>query len=710
MLDRATIERLSQAPEKNAPMLNVALAEEGHAKVLLALARCAVVGPEALAVIGDRIAADGSSVGRDPEARPDEPFEPIDAELDRLLIARQNAPDALRDAVLARHPDDPFFVLAAACHPAATPLAIERAADWPAASPAHDRLWIALLDSARIPPLVAEEWAQDASPLRRETIARNTHDPALLAALARDPDRRVRRAVASNRAAADLRDELAANDIAAEVRARAAGSLSAHEGVPDGGNIVETARFAAALRARGSLGVLAPDTRQALSSGGAALDEEGALIAAEVLSRAEVIGLLDRVVDTGPASPPSRGFSTGLALRCALPGDEEDDAGENDGDLVCIVYDAMKPLARLPASAPSLTGKAKLAAWMAESLMASPFTSTAEVLSRASRGSLAGDRMVLARAASRNADLVPALCDLSASREGVPPSLLTLAWSDPRVTDAAVLDLAGRIARPRRRAEGELPEDEVDLDPLARPLPVLERAVLTTALRASVSPRGALAVIAMDSRRVRYVVSAMPTWKGRLTGAKLARVVRQNAGALSAAQAESRARSSKVEGWTQRLLNEIEMSIALALGHLTGAEAAARLASGRQSIDDGLSLSAGVLARAALEGARAVAPVLDWAAKNRGAIPAALALWLLVEQIDRERAASLIASAVDNVATSKAGVPSPVCDALSALELRRPGRLEGIFPQSPRGRATMASAIARSYRALGGMRDERQDG
>lgn len=707
MLDRATIERLSQAPENNAPMLNVALAEEGHAKVLLSLARCAAVGPEALGVIGARIEAAGQDVGRDPEAKPDEPFEPVADELDRLLVAQPNAPDDLRDAILARHAKDPFFVLAAACHPRATLAAIERAAGWPAASKVHDRLWIALLDAARLPPLVAEEWAQDPSPYRREAVARITREAPLLAALARDPDRRVRRAVASNRAAGSMRAELAAQDGAVEVRARAAGALSPHEGVPEGGHIVETAKFAAALRAMRSLGVLAPDVRQALSSAGAgALDEEGAAIAAQVLPRPELIGVLEQIAAGGVAEPSARGFSAGLALRAIVPFDEADESV--DADLVHLVYDAVKPLARLPASAPALTGKAKLAAWMAEGLVTCPHVSIDAIAEQTSRGSLGGDRLVLARAAAKSAALVSALCEASRSRDGAPPALLTLAWTDPQVSDAAVIDLAGRLARAKKRAE-DLPEDEVDLDPMARSLPVLERVVLAATARANVSPRGALAVIALDSRRVRYIVSAMPQWKGRLSGGKLARVFRQNAGALSAAQAETRARASKVEGWTQRLLTEIEMAIAVAVGHVTGAELAARLAVGRQHVDDGLSLSAGVLARAALEGPAAVAPLLDWASKNRGAVPAALALWLLLEQLDRERAGSLIASAIDNLATSKAGVPPSVCDALAALELRKPGRLEGIFPQSPRGRATLASGIARAYRAIGGMRDERQD-
>jgi hypothetical protein len=201
----------------------------------------------------------------------------------------------------------------------------------------------------------------------------------------------------------------------------------------------------------------------------------------------------------------------------------------------------------------------------------------------------------------------------------------------------------------------------------------------------------------------------MPQSKGRLSGGKLARVLRQHAGALTAAQAEARARASRIEGWTERLLSELEMAIALAVGHLTSAEVARRITIGRQAVEDGINLAAGAEARAALEGAGAAAPILEWASKNRTTQAPALAVWLLLERLDREkeRASSVIASSIDILASGK-GVPPSVCDALAIIEQRKPGRLETIHPQSPRGRATLASAIARAYRALGGMRDERQ--
>ena len=273
--------------------------------------------------------------------------------------------------------------------------------------------------------------------------------------------------------------------------------------------------------------------------------------------------------------------------------------------------------------------------------------------------------------------------------------------------DARLVELAARVARPKKRAE-ELPEDEVDLDPAERPLEVLEKAVLAVAVRAHVSPRAALAAVALDARRVRYVLSAMPQWKGRLGGGRLARVLRQHAGAITAGNAEARARASRIEGWTERLLSELELAMALAVGHVTGAEVARRIAIGRQAVEDGINIAFGAEVRAALEGPASVAPILAWATKNRTALPAALAVWLLLEKLDRERGPTLVASSIDSLAGSHGVLPPCVCDALAIAEQRRPGRLETIHPQSPRGRATLASAIARAYRAIGGMRDERQ--
>ncbi len=709
MLDRVTIERLSRAPEKNAPQLNVALAEEGAAPVLLALARSPALGAEAIAVIADRLAREGADVGRDREPQA-EPHVSVAGDLDRLLVAHPRSPDAVRDAVLARHGGDTFFVLAAACHAQATLGAALLAVDWPAASPAHDRLWLALLDGASVPPLTLEEWSQDPSPLRREAVARIAREPALLAALAGDPARQVRRAVASNRFAVAERAHLAAADPAPDVRARAAVPLTAHADVAgEGGSVVESARFAAALRAMAAGGVLAPDVLRALSGAGE-LDDEGALLAGQVLPRRELATLVDQIVDQGVASARARSLAAGLALRPLLPWSDADDGSADDADAehAEVVYDAVKSLSRTTTAESRLTGKARLAAWAAEGLARCEHVDRARVLADLARRPLAGDRMVLARGASLRPDMIGELCAAGTAGGGaVPGALVELAWADRGVPDARILELAARIARLKPRAE-DLPEDELDLDPSCRSLAVLEKVVLAAALRAHVSPRAALAAVALDARRVRYVLAAMPQWKGRISGGRLARVLRQNAGAISVGQAEARARASRVESWTERLLTELELSIALAVGHLTGAEVVRRIGIGRQPVDDGINLAFGAEARAALEGPASVAPILEWATKNRTAQAPALAAWLLLEKLDRERGPTLVAASIDSLAGGKGVVPPSVCDALAIAEQRRPGRLESIHPQSPRGRATLASAIARAYRALGGMRDERQ--
>lgn len=709
MLDRASIESLARSPEKNAPMLNVALAEEGLAEVLLTLARSPALGPEALAILGERIIAEGAAVGRDPQTPEGEEPESIAPELDRLLIVHPRSPDALRDAVLRRHEDEAFFVLAAAVHPWATLAAMTRAVDWPSASPVHDRLWLSLLDGRAVPPLTLEEWAQDPSPLRREAAARIAAEGALLAALARDPHRQVRRALASNRAAQGERARLAADDAAPEVRARAAGALSpAHEPGEGGASLVSSARFAAALRAMATHGVLAPDVVRALSGNAAELDDEGARIAAQVLPRAELLGLLEQVLDRGIEGPLSTSLAAGLALRPRLPHDLADgDEDAAEAEHTELVYDAVKALSRTTTAESRLTGKARLSAWVGEGLGRCEAVDRARVLHDLARRPVGGERMILARSLACRPTMLGELCLGADEVDDLPPALLELAWEDPSIPDARLLAMAARIARPRKRAE-DLPEDEVDFDPTRRALPLLERVVLLTIARANVSPRAALAVVAMDARRVRYVLAAMPQWKGRLTGGRLARVLRQHAGALSVAQAEARARASKIEPWTERVMSELEVSVALAVGHLTGAEVARRISIGRQGLDDGITLAMGAEARAALEGAAAVQPLLAWAGKNRTTLAPALSLWLLLERLDRERGPTLVASSVDSLATGK-GVMSPgVADALSLIEQRRPGRLETVHPQSPRGRATLASAIARAYRAIGGMRDERQ--
>jgi hypothetical protein len=144
----------------------------------------------------------------------------------------------------------------------------------------------------------------------------------------------------------------------------------------------------------------------------------------------------------------------------------------------------------------------------------------------------------------------------------------------------------------------------------------------------------------------------------------------------------------------------------MAVGDLTVEELVRRLHVGSIRMQDGLAMAAAVEARAAVDGPATFAPMIDFAAAHRSKDAAALALWMLLENLDRTRPASLIGSAIDGLAVAGSVVAPAVCEALATLERRSPGRLETVHAQSPRGRATVASAIARAYRAFGGMRDE----
>jgi hypothetical protein len=689
MLDPVSIAKLAASPEQNDPLLNVALAEEGAANVLLALASCPSVGAEAIAVIAARLESEAETLATEDEGAAAVPT----IELEKKIIGHPHAPAAVRDQTLARHADEPFFVLSAGAHRDATPPALEALASWPSASPIHDRPWLALLVAAgHYPPLLAS-WAEG-SELLREAAASVDSKSALLERLAKDRSRRVRRAVAGNPMAGELRPVLAEGDDAVEVRARARRSPAAAAQGPS---------FAACLCAMQMGGTVNGDVRRALLDAGASLDEEGAFLAARYLDKEELHTLVAQATghDQHALDARSSGIGAGLGLRC--PADE--DGGATD---TLLSQDIVHLITRQANAETRLTGKARVAFWIAQCLTRSHMVSPNE-LHLIAPGALAGDRMVLQRwAAGIPSPRIDGLLD---PESAVPAAVVELSWRTPAVSDDEIVALSRRVA-PIARSERELPEDELDPAPLARPLPVLERVVLAAIARVPVSPRAALAAIALDPRRCRYVLSAMPTWKGSLTGARLARVLRSYAGALSAAARPSASsppagpRPASVARWTDRKLIEIEAAIALAIGDLTAPELVRRLLAGSIRLQDGLALAAGVEARAAIDGPATFAPVLEYAAARRANDAAALALWMLLENLDRVRAASLIGSAIDGLAVAGTVVAPAVCEALATLERRSPGRLEAVHAQSPRGRATIASAIARAYRALGGMRDE----
>jgi hypothetical protein len=697
MLDPASLERLSEFPERNDALLNLALAEEGGAGVLLSLARCAGVGAAALDVIAERVVRDRESLGGE-----DEREVPAWIELERRLIAHPNAARAMRDELLAKHADDPFFVLSAAAHLDATELGLQAAALWPSASPLHDRPWLGLLRAARQSEGLLWRWGVSGSELLREAAGRLGREALLLERLSQDGSRRVRRAVASNPAGTDVRSRMVHTDAAFEVRARARRDLEA-----DGAQAGQPS-WSAEVQTMQQGGILSGDVRKALLAAGPTLDEEGALLAARYLDAAEVRSLVAQAAASSeePLLPRTIGVGAGLGLR--RPPSRSSEAGE-----ASLTNDVVHAITRASVAKSRLTGKARLSLFVADCLSRLRAMDRQELARALVPGVLASDRMVLFRFATEGSSSLgaPSLHELSE----VPASIVELCWRDGAMSDADAIALCGRTAAPSREAR-ELPEDELDLEPLARPLAALERAVLAAIAKTAVSPRAALAAIALEPRRCRYVLSAMPSWKGPLTGVRLARVLKAHAGALSAAARPvpgavgngSGPRPAALARWTDRALSETEAAIAVAVGDLPVAALVRKLASGSIRLDEGATLAAGVEARAAIDGRAVFVPLVDYATSMRTRSAAALSLWILLENLDRARAPSLIASAVEGLSELGSGsvvVPN-LCEALAMLERRSPGRLEHVHMQSPRGRATIASAIARAYRAVGGMRDE----
>jgi hypothetical protein len=296
-----------------------------------------------------------------------------------------------------------------------------------------------------------------------------------------------------------------------------------------------------------------------------------------------------------------------------------------------------------------------------------------------------------------------------ASGRPLPVALLELAWRTGSVTDDAIARLSAQVEKPIR-SDGS-PEAEVDLDPRGRSLALLERVGAALVGKSPLSPRASLALVALEPRRVRYVLSALPQWKGMLVGANVARVLKAHAGALTAAGPSAQKKPNQASAsWTQRRLDEVDLAVALAIGDLAPREAIARLASGYATLTQGPALAAGMEARAAIDGPPTHEPLIDYLAKERSRDGAALAAWLVVEGLDRVRSPTGIAAALDApwvapkiASASRSMIPSGLSEALATLERRCPGRLAEAIPQTPRGRAALASGIARAYRALGGM-------
>jgi hypothetical protein len=717
MLDRASLHALARHPERNDPILNVALAEEGDYKVLLALAECVGVGPETLSRIAARIEAEGDRVGHteDPEGedlstrsrRTDdvERGQGNGSELDRRLVVHPQSDDQVREAILARHDDDPFFALAAAAHCAATERSIERVIQWPSLTPLHDRSWLGLIDSRAVSPMTFATWATDDDELVREAVARLSDDSSLLERLGHDPARRVRRAIAGNSSALRATLDHLLSDPACEVRARAA-AREAHAQEPAEpvagarGVEVTSARFKAAVGAMRAGGTVAADVIRALRSG--PLDEEGARLAARALDDAVVAEL---VGSGSRAREVDLAFAAGIAFR------NLEDAEDHGAGLLAHCAHALADSDR---TGSLLTGKGRLARWLAEGVTRAAEQAPGELIDALGARTLAADRMVLGSVVSGSAaasERFAKICeDALGSASPLPTALLEAAWRDAGVPDEAVARLAARVGP--IGTDGSL-EQEVDLDPRSRPLALLERIGVALVGKTPLSPRAALALVALEPRRVRYILSALPQWKGVLSGANVARVLKAHAGALSAAGPSAHKRPTQAAAsWTQRRLDEVELAVALAVRDISPDEALKRILAGYASPTQGPPLAAGLEARATLDGTSSVEPLLEYLARERARDGAVLASWLLVEGLDRVRSPTAIAAALDASwvapsgalgSSSRSMVPPGLSEALATLERRSPGRLAAAMPQTPRGRAALASGIARAYRALGGM-------
>jgi hypothetical protein len=714
MLDRASLHTLARHPERNDPILNVALAEEGDIVVLVALADSSATGPEALSKIQGRIEREGERVGQEEEPaaednrrrgsiRPDEDEKPPSngLTLDAKLIVHPRADAEVRDSVLARHADDAFFVLAAAAHPSATTRALDLLVKWPSETPLHDRTWLGLIDPHAVSPMHLALWASDDDELAREAAARLSRDPSQLEGLARDPSRRVRRAVAGSPNAGRLRAEMLESDPACEVRGRAATVTEGRDSVRSAhGADVTSARFKAATLSMGAGGVLASDVVRAVSLG--PLDEEGALLAARALDEGAVAGI---VASRAHAAEVDLALAAGIAFRRDMGS-----AAEAKGELLAHCAHV---LAGADRTGGTLTGKGRLANWLADGVARAAELAEDELVLALVSHTLAADRMVLGRASKKLRDgevRVARWCDKAlASELPLPLALLELAWRTPKVADDTVARLSAQLEQPLR-IDGS-PEGEVDLDPHGRSLALLERVGAALVGKSPLSPRASLALVALEPRRIRYVLSALSQWKGVLVGANVARVLKAHAGALSAAGPSAQKRPSQASAsWTQRRLDEVDLAVALAIGDLAPREAVTRLASGYAIVTQGPALAAGMEARAAIDGAAMLEPLVEHLAKDRSRDGAALAAWLLVERLDRVRSPTGIAAALDApwvapkiVSASRSMIPSGLSEALATLERRSPGRLAEAIPQTPRGRAVLASGMARAYRALGGM-------
>ncbi|GAC1352322.1 MAG: hypothetical protein NVSMB1_14050 [Polyangiales bacterium] len=739
MLDPRTIRALSARPGDNGRDLNLAIAEEGDAFALVSLLRFSALDGEVVAQVAERILG-----GRGVEVAPDEDPPRVDIPWDlpnesqsaskarihrpwtlerallALVIAHPNAPAITVVRIAEARADERGFLLAASIAPHAPVELAEQVATLPAQSVLHDRPFIDLLSLRPDVAAISEKWSHgDGSDgsrgsqgsqgsrgeLLREAAARLSVDAQVLQRLSHDPSRRVRRAVARNPSAANLRAELAQRDEAIEVRACA--SVEPHPLAAK----YSRAMLSEAVSAIESFGIRSEESVDAILAHADALDSELAWLAGLVLDPESLSSVAQALAEHDASHPAARAIVASAMVR------EGDDRGAR-ADLAAMLSRAIAR-SYVPAStdARGLTGHARLVAFLAELLSDTSLVDEDALVTGLSCGALASDPSLAARwmklRAARSTGMIGRLASKLGERADqgtskasaggrtvrAPPCALEAAWSEPTLALAEVLKLT-RVVRPRRevdahlrgRADGSrVTHVDFDPDPSRRPATDISKVVEALDPWVRVSARVALVFLGSTPKALAIGGREVRGWRDGVVASHLQRILRAARGS-----AEVEVRVAALDAHAD------EAGIAVALLAKT-----ARASEGSLLIQRGLRLADGLVFAATIDALWAldrrddVKALVDAIASRRKEDTAALTAWLVVGDIDRSRTVSVLAGALDApCASTTSNAKSSVYEALMLIERRTPGTLERLRASSRAGQAAVVNALARAYPGL----------
>jgi hypothetical protein len=375
--------------------------------------------------------------------------------------------------------------------------------------------------------------------------------------------------------------------------------------------------------------------------------------------------------------------------------------------------------------AKSLTGHARLAAFLAELVADPTLVPESALVEGLAHAGLVGDpalaarwmSMREARAPGAIARIAAALVEIAA-RGGRPPACaLEAAWRDPGVDDDLLTRLS-RVIKPRRestahlrgRADGsKTAHVDLDLDPSLRPPATLARVVEGLDPWIKIALRTVLVVLATVPRALSVGGRDLRSWVGGtpgehgpttagdgVTSSQLQRILRAARGPSS----DHETRVAKVDAHA----DEAGIAIAL-LAQTTRAADVASILPRMRALHDGIFLSAIVEALWALGRKADVKVLVDALGTLRKTDPSALAAWLVVGDLDRARSISVFAGALDEpIAATPQGPIAAVCQALGLVERRKPGTLEKLHASTRTGQAAVVNSLARAYPGLVGGR------